>query len=155
MKRKKKIEFNVNFNCVQFPIICILLLFVTNDIVKFLKQPDCTLYSLITDIIPLIYLVAMLGLSLWNPSDPIPTPTVQQAGITDFINVKGWHHNTDQEKRTVINGAGACFSKTLESMPKMTLENSWRGKVATSVFVFSEVINRTIWAPRETDVGNQ
>jgi hypothetical protein len=151
--KRKKIEFNVNFNCVQFPIICILLLFVTNDIVKFLKKPDCTLYSLITGIIPLIYLIAMLGLSLGNPSDPIPT--VQEAGIADFINVKGWHHNSDQEKRTVINGAGACFSKTVESMPKMTLENSWRGKVAVSVFVFSEVINRTIWAPLEKDVGNQ
>ena len=146
----------MNFNCVQFPIICILLLFVTNDIVKFVKKPDCTLYSLILGIIPLIYLMAMLGLSLGNPSDPNDAiPTVQHAGIIDFINVKRWHHNSDQEKRTVINGAGACLGKTWESMPKITAENSWRGKAAVSLFVFAEVINRTILDPLEKDVGNQ
>jgi len=145
----------MNFNCVQFPIICILLLFVTNDIVKFLKKPDCTLYSLIVGIIPLIYLMAMLGLSLGNPSYPDAIPSVQQAGIGDFLNVKGWHHNSDQEKRTVINGAGVCLAKTCESLPKISPENSWRGKVAVSMFVFAEVINRTILDPLEKDIGNQ
>ena len=145
----------MNFNCVQFPIICILLLFVTNDILKFWKKPDCTLYSPIVGIIPLVYLMAMLGLSLWNPSHPDDIPTVHQAGIGDFINVKGWRHNSDQEKRAVIDAAGACLGKTWESMPKLSAENSWRGKAAVSMFVFAEVINRTILDPLEKDTGNQ
>ena len=58
--------------------------------------------------------MAMLGLSLGNPNDTDVISNIPQAGIGDFINVKGWHNNSDQEKRAVINAASACLGKTRE-----------------------------------------
>ena len=144
----------MNFDCVQFPFICVLLLFVSNDILKFVTEPNRTLYSLLVDIIPLIYLVVMLSFSLWNPPE-ITTNNVTQAGIGDWLNVKGWNGCSDQEKRTVINSAGATWAKIGESLPRISPENSWRGKAVVSVFVMAEVLNRTLLDPVEPDKGAQ
>jgi len=153
--KRKKIEFNVNFDfdCIQFPIILVLFSFIINDIKKFVLKRTCTLYSLLAGIIPLIYLIAMLSLSCvsQNPGDL----TIEQCGIFDALNPKGWHKSSDQEKRTVVNAGVASWGKIAESLPRNSLENSWRGKVVVSMAVLSEVLNRTLLDPVEKDTGTQ
>jgi hypothetical protein len=134
-------------------MILVLLFFIINDIRKFVQTPSCTLYSLLAGIIPLMYLIAMLSLSCvsQNPTDL----NIEQCGIFDALNPKGWHGSSDQEKRTVVNAGVASWGKIAESLPRISLENSWRGKVVVSVAVLSEVLNRTLLDPVEQDTGTQ